>query len=217
MAVITTLSHSGTSTSSLVNHGRENETFAIAKESKEKQSDGERPERHTVAKVDATEKGDETKKDTFADSDAGADPDARMREATCTRRTAAQNTSTALSRLISSHGSVKMATDLQLLRRQLSRCHGLLEPFRSERDYLSIVVLVELELGSKDWKEITKDELVALKKAIDIGVKEEHVTFNHYGRVLRVLNASGFVTGPSFEFAESESPGKEPLDEPPDE
>jgi hypothetical protein len=110
-----------------------------------------------------------------------------------------------------------MATSFQLLRRELSRCHDALGNLPSEKDYLSIIVLIEGELGIKNWKEVTRPELEALKKAIAIGMSEPKVTYDHYNKVFRVLNASGYNTGPIFEFGIPDGPIEEGLEDPPNE
>jgi hypothetical protein len=84
-----------------------------------------------------------------------------------------------------------MAADLELLKRELARCHDVLGPLPREADFLSVVVLVELELGTKPWREISPQELAALQSVIEIGVKEPRVTFDEFNKTIRTLNASG--------------------------
>src|SRR5712691_11395486 len=45
-------------------------------------------------------------------------------------------------------GAISLAAEVQLLKRDLARCHGLLASLPAENDYLSAVTLVEAALGS---------------------------------------------------------------------
>ncbi len=165
-----------------------------------------RPETRTVSRVDRCERGDREAKDVSAASDGTSSTTDSAPAAAATRRELAAQLSRAIARVIAGHGSVKMATALQLLKRELSRSHDVLGPLKTENDYLSIVVLVETGLGTKDWKAISKQELNALRAALEIGAKEPRVTFDDYNRTFRLLNASGWGTGPSFEFADPDEP-----------
>jgi hypothetical protein len=161
-------------------------------------------ERRTVSRIERTEKGDVKKKDIHA---ADKDLEAAQRAAEIAaqrRKVAAEAVSRAITRLSSHCGQARAAADLQLLKRELSRCHDILGTFPSESDFLSIVVLVEAELGKKPWSALTRDELQFLKRAVDVGAHQDRVTFDDYMRHLRTLNASGFSTGPVIEFGEEE-------------
>ena len=89
---------------------------------------------------------------------------------------------------------------------------------KTEGDFLSIVVLLEAVLGSRDWKQISREELHALWTEVRIGEQEPVVTYNHYLEAIRRLNASGWTTGPVIEFKDDEfsPPHAEPEPEPPD-
>jgi hypothetical protein len=157
----------------------------------------------TLSRIDQREKGDKRKLDfssveermgAGADLDAGADR----------RKELAGGLAQAISRVVANHGRVKMAAALQILKHELSRGHDVLGTLGSEGDYLSIIVLLEQELGNRNWKEISKQELACLKTVVEIGVKEPRVTYDHYNQVFRRLNASGWRTGPVIEFDEKE-------------
>ena len=75
---------------------------------------------------------------------------------------------------------------------------------KTEGDFLSIVVLLEAVLGSRDWKQISREELHALWTEVRIGEQEPVVTYNHYLEAIRRLNASGWTTGPVIEFKDDE-------------
>jgi len=155
-------------------------------------------EDRTPAPVKPTERGDRKVKDLRHDTD-GTLIETSMASAT-TRKEVAARLVKAIGRVISSCGAIKMAADLELLKRELSRSHDVLRPIPTENDYLSIVVLVESELGTKLWREISTYELNALKSAIEIGLKAPQVTYDDYNRTLRTLNASGWRTGPILEL-----------------
>src|SRR4051812_44321820 len=52
-------------------------------------------------------------------------------------------------------GDVSLAVEIQLLKRELSRGHDVLASNREERDFLSVVTLVEAALASLTWKHYT--------------------------------------------------------------
>ena len=107
-------------------------------------------------------------------------------------------------RVIESHGEVRMAADLQVLKRELSRSHDVLGSSTHESDYLSIVTLVEATLASMDWKSATREQLKQVEQALAVGCAESEVTFNHYGRAARTLRGFGVPTMPSFELGSEE-------------
>jgi hypothetical protein len=165
----------------------------------------------TAAQVRKDEKGDVTKKDLFAAAEEADGGTVTKQLATEKRKERAKEVGQAVARMIASHGSVRMATALQLLRRELARCHDVLLPFASEVDFLSIIVLAETLLGTKDWKEISRDELDAIKRAADLGQREECMTFDHYNQVFRGMAARGWLKGPEINFDQVEP---KPADEP---
>ena len=157
----------------------------------------------TLPRINRREKGDKGKTD-FSSAEglpgAGADLDADANR----RKDLAGRLADAISRVLENHGRAKMASALQILKQELSRSHDVLVALSGEGDYLSIVVLLEQELGNRDWKEISKQELACLKTVVEIGVKEPRVTYDHYNQAFRRLNASGWRTGPVIEFDEKE-------------
>lgn len=162
------------------------------------------PEERTVPRVRRVERGNADTRDLYAPGVTEPTTSDVAGEPARNRAEIAGQLSTAISHAIAGHGSVKLAAALQILRRELSRCHDALGPFPTESDFLSIVTLVEMEIGGRNWKEISKQELEALKLAVEVGVKEPLVTFDHYNKALRRLNASGWVTGPSLDLSDSE-------------
>jgi hypothetical protein len=159
-------------------------------------------EDRTAALVKRMERGDRKIKDQYEAPDETSNETGKTEAAAALRREIAERVSKAVGKVMSSCGTVRMAADLELLKRELSRCHDVLRPHPTEGDFLSIVVLVESELGIKPWRDISKQELAALKSAIDLGVKLPRVTFDEFNRTFRTLNASGWATGPKLELGE---------------
>lgn len=161
-------------------------------------------ESRTAASIDRREKGDENAKDHYAAEDASERESEQAEAVAAQRRALAQGLCEAVGRLISSHGAARMASHLQLLKRQLSRCHDALGSVTSESDFLSLVVLAEMLLGNRDWKSISREELQALKAALQLGVHAPRVTFDDYNLAHRKLIAAGWVIGPTFEIGDAD-------------
>ena len=69
-----------------------------------------------------------------------------------------------LGRLEACGGDVSLATEIQLLKRELVRGHTLLASRPGDNDYLSAVTLVEAALASLRWKAYTPQVFGALRK-----------------------------------------------------
>ncbi len=171
----------------------------------------------TVAEIETAEKGDVKKKD--ATSTTRPDISPPLPEIVALRKQAASAVVEAIRRVIKSCGRVKMASMLQLLKREFVQCHKALAPHRSEDDFLAIIVMIEGALGNRDWKEIGKGELQACLSEVQIGERADKVTYDDYLQALRRLNSSGWKTGPTIDFdGEVFDPPFDPKDqEPPDE
>jgi hypothetical protein len=154
--------------------------------------------------VDRAEKGDAKGKDQRSATPGDDHESASALAAAEARKALAAALAQALSRTAALLGTVKMAAHLQLLRHELSKAHGRLMALPSEAGFLSIVVLVEAELGKKSWRELTKEELAALKKAVERGAKQPRVTFDDYNQVLRILHSSGWSPGPALDLTGAE-------------
>ncbi len=109
-----------------------------------------------------------------------------------------------MERVIKSHLNVSMAANLQVVKRELSRCHDVLGSSRHESDYLSIITLVEANLACMDWKSATRRQLEQIKQSLAVGCEERHVTFDHYSRAVRRLRRFGLPTMPTFEVGTEE-------------
>ncbi len=152
--------------------------------------------RETAAKINRHEKGDLLTKDQHTWVDTQGTVSVAAQIAADKRMTIAREISAAIKRAVASHASIKLATSLQLLKRELARGHDILEHLKSEQDYLSIIVLAELALGETDWKQLSKDRLMLIKKVIEIGESQKVITYDDYNHAFRLLNAQGYLAGP---------------------
>lgn len=168
--------------------------------------------RATEPIIDQTEKGDAEAMDQHGGSgaldDIGSDPQA----AAAVRKQVAGSLAQAIARVIAACGSAKMPAQLHLLKRELSGCHEVLGSLSTETDFLSIVTLIEMDLGTRDWKTITKDELRALQRAVKVGIDQSLVSFDDYELVLRTLHSSGYTPGPAMHLDDSQLPIIEDFD-----
>jgi hypothetical protein len=158
--------------------------------------------RETAARVNRHEKGDLFAKDRTVTSATDDAVSIATQKAADARKAIAREIGDAAKRAVSSHGSVKLTTALQLLRRSLSRAHDVIGNCKSEADFLSIVVLAETAINGKKWSELSKDVLQKIKAVAEGGEKQERVTYDDFNQVFRLLNASGLVSGPVLDFDE---------------
>lgn len=77
-------------------------------------------------------------------------------------------------------GDVALATHVGLLKRDLSRGHDLLKDHPGERNFLSIVTLVESALAQLKWKQYTNSQLETIRQVLDMGYRQVRVNFNDY-------------------------------------
>lgn len=77
-------------------------------------------------------------------------------------------------------GDVSLATHVNLLKRELSRCHDALKNHSSERAYLSIITLVESAMAQLKWKQYTRPQLEAICQALEIGYRQVRIDFADY-------------------------------------
>jgi hypothetical protein len=113
-------------------------------------------------------------------------------------------------RLQSRLGDVSLAIELQLLKRELSRGHAVLDSRPEDNNYLSVITLVEAALASLTWKSYTAQVLDALRRAFSAGNREGQFTFEEYDAIRRHFAASGIATVP---LIDPTSPALEAEDE----
>ena len=99
-------------------------------------------------------------------------------------------------RLSSRLGDVSLPIEVQLLKRELARGHGVLASRPEDNNYLSVVTLVEAALASLTWKGYTPRVLEALRQAFSAGTREGAFTFADYDAIRRHFASSGITTVP---------------------
>lgn len=95
---------------------------------------------------------------------------------------------------------VSLAANIQLLKRDLSRCHDLMKGRTGESDFLSIVTLVESAMAQLKWKQYTREKLEAIRQALDIGYRKVRVRFDDYEEARRLLASSGVDAAPRIDL-----------------
>jgi hypothetical protein len=148
---------------------------------------------------------------------AGGDPAAVSAAleltARCQRKDLAQAILTALGRLVRDLDTPGKATNLALLKRELSKAHQLAD-WQSEAAYRSIVTLAENALAAVPWTEIDGRLLNLLQERLKVGLEDRPVTTEDYLQTSRILGENTPL-GPTFEQAdEPDRPiEEEPADE----
>jgi hypothetical protein len=106
----------------------------------------------------------------------------------------------ATERLLGCCGQVRLATEIQVLKRELSRCHESLGRYPSENDFLSIITLVESSLAQCTWKDYTPEQLQAVREAFAMGYTEARVTFEDYELVRCAFASKKVETTPTVDL-----------------
>jgi hypothetical protein len=96
-------------------------------------------------------------------------------------------------------GTVPLATEIQLLKRDLSRGHDVLRP-AGETNYLSVVCLVEAALASLTWKQYTPAVVDALREAFMAGMRQGLFTFDDYDAIRRMFRERGIIIVPTIDL-----------------
>ncbi len=96
-------------------------------------------------------------------------------------------------------GTVLLATEVQLLKRDISRGHDVLRPV-GETNFLSVVVLVEAALAGLTWKQYTPEIVDALRQAFAAGTRQEALTFDDYEAVRKLFRERGISVAPTIDL-----------------
>jgi hypothetical protein len=96
-------------------------------------------------------------------------------------------------------GTVPLATEIQLLKRDLSRGHDVLRP-ADETSFLSVVCLAEAALASLTWKQYTSGIVDDLREAFTAGTRQGPFTFDDYDRVRRLFLERGINVLPTIDL-----------------
>src|SRR5947209_8301803 len=94
-------------------------------------------------------------------------------------------------------GDVSLATEIQLLKRELARGHAVLTR-PEDNNYLSVVCLVEAALASLTWKLYTPVVLAALRRAFSAGTRDGAFTYEEYAALRRHFRESDVPVGPTI-------------------
>lgn len=97
-------------------------------------------------------------------------------------------------------GTIPLATELQLLKRDLSRGHEVLRTAPSEASFLSVVTLVESALACLTWKQYTPEVVDAVRRAFAAGTRPGPFTFADYDAVRRQFTECGIPTTPAVDL-----------------
>ena len=95
--------------------------------------------------------------------------------------------------------AVPLATEVQLLKRDLSRGHDVLRS-AGETNFLSVVTLVESALAGLTWKRYTPEVVDALRQAFGAGARQSPFTFSDYEVVRRLFKERGIPTVPPIDL-----------------
>jgi hypothetical protein len=98
-------------------------------------------------------------------------------------------------RLAAVLGDVSFTAELQLLKRDLARGHEALTS-TSDKDYRSVVTLVEAALACLTWKACSPATLDALRLALAAGARDGPFTFADYDAIRRRFAEAGIRTAP---------------------
>jgi len=96
-------------------------------------------------------------------------------------------------------GTIPSATQMQLIKRDLSRGHRVLRA-AGEINFLSVVTLVEAALARLTWKQYTADVVDALRQAFSAGTQAAPFTFENYDAVRRLFRERDLSILPSIDL-----------------
>lgn len=97
-------------------------------------------------------------------------------------------------------GDVSLPTNIQLLKRDLSRCHDALRHHPTESNFLSIITLVESAVTQTRWKEYSRSQLDRIRSAFEVGYRQPHVDYDDYDRIRRAFGVDGIDTHPRIDL-----------------
>lgn len=97
-------------------------------------------------------------------------------------------------------GEVAFATELQLMKRDLSRCHNLLSACVQETNFLSIVTLIESAVAQRKWLEFTSSQLALIQSAFEVGYRQICVSFSDYDSIRQKFSTGNIDTHPRIDF-----------------
>ncbi len=203
---------SETQTASLPERAEEQHAFAASREK------APLPRKETAPRIDESEKGREDALDSFDRLRPAAPPD---REATggnwaTVRSALAKELLVLIDPMEATLGQVSCATHVQILKRQLARCHVELDSAKSETDFLSILALIESSLAQLTWKQYTPERLAAVRQALQLAYEKPHISSDDYQAIRRAFRGEHIETAPTIDVASLDLEGwdEEEIDAP---
>jgi hypothetical protein len=97
-------------------------------------------------------------------------------------------------------GDVALATEIQLLKRELFRGHPVLSGRAEDNNFLSVVCLAEAAMASLTWKQYTPVVLAALRRAFSAGTRDGVFPFEEYDVIRRHFRESDIPVGPTIDL-----------------
>jgi hypothetical protein len=158
----------------------------------------------TLAKVKGKERGKSDRPDVAASQVSHTHAAIEKNKQVFERKAIAERLHLLMERVLASHGTVKMAANVAVLRHELSKAHEKIGHSTIESDYLSIITLVESNLASMDWKLAQKSQLKKVAEVLAFG-RQNYLVFDDYNKAVKVLRGQMLPTGPSFEIDVHES------------
>lgn len=120
------------------------------------------------------------------------------------RRDLARRLDQELGELLVLVGTPAFAINLHRVKRTLLEGHDLLSPHRSESDFDSLLVLVELALACLPWKQLTGSHVKALQRVIRLGCGKRTIGIGDQERARKILNAARIETIPRLDLTSVE-------------
>lgn len=159
----------------------------------------------TGSKVESVERGDEELRNSadFRIRDLEADAQETAAENGDSGRVRSELARELLNRvdqLIPLVGEISLATNVQLLKHDLSRCHDKLKGYASESNFLSIVTLIESAMSQLKWKQYTTDQLQLIRSAIDVGYRQPRVQYDDYDQIRQQVQVGRIETTPRIDL-----------------
>ena len=106
--------------------------------------------------------------------------------------------------MIGMAGGSGLATQVQLLKREMVSARRVLRSCRSERNYLSVIFTVEAALQNVRWIDLTVPLLKQIKQSLEVGRSSGEISFDEMNRQAKKLRGIGVSTFPVFDFDDDE-------------
>ena len=122
-----------------------------------------------------------------------------------TRTEIADQVLAAIDFMMKACGQPSMATDIQLLKKELASAHDLISYFPGENDFRSIITLAESYLSQWKWKEFTVSRLSVLREVFAMARTKPNILFSDYEAVRGKFRRFQMQTSPMIPLAQHEN------------